>query len=133
MTEFKWNMRAGNERFLKLDEFTRGYIEGALFASGEEIGNVSLDDLAEVTWKEAFQQCKTFQIVNAAVLAEAYLSPAYNERTAGHDLWLTRNGHGAGYWDRGLNGAGDDLTLAAELLGTCELYRGDDDKLYFGG
>ena len=24
----------------------------------------------------------------------------------GHDLWLTRNGHGAGFWDRGLGAQG---------------------------
>lgn len=31
--------------------------------------------------------------------AECYLSPE-NIEQAGHDFWLTRNGHGAGFWDR---------------------------------
>jgi len=48
----------------------------------------------------------------------------------GHDLWLTRNHHGAGFWDRGLGKLGDDLTLLAHSLGESELYVGDDDKLH---
>lgn len=35
----------------------------------------------------------------------------------GHDLWLTRNGHGAGFWDRGLGAIGDTLTEYAHELG----------------
>lgn len=31
---------------------------------------------------------------------------------AGHDLILTANGHGTGFWDRGLGNAGDKLTEA---------------------
>lgn len=30
---------------------------------------------------------------------QCYLSPEYIEQ-AGHDFWLTRNGHGTGFWDR---------------------------------
>lgn len=36
---------------------------------------------------------------------------------AGHDLILTANGHGAGFWDRGLGEAGDRLTQAAKTEG----------------
>lgn len=50
---------------------------------------------------------------------------------AGHDFWLTRNGHGAGFWD------GDwpepfaaQLTAAAKAFGECNLYAGDDGRLY---
>ena len=35
----------------------------------------------------------------------------------GHDLWLTRNGHGAGFWDRGLGELGERLSEAARSLG----------------
>ena len=43
----------------------------------------------------------------------------------GHDLWLTRNGHGAGYWDRGLGEIGTELTRAAKALGSQDLYVAD--------
>jgi hypothetical protein len=47
-----------------------------------------------------------------------------------HDFWLTRNGHGAGFWDRGLGEAGDRLTQAAKAWGSCDLYVGDDGQIY---
>jgi len=36
---------------------------------------------------------------------------------AGHDLALTRNGHGAGFWDRGYGDVGTWLSDAARTLG----------------
>jgi hypothetical protein len=36
----------------------------------------------------------------------------------GHDLLLTRSGHGAGFWDRGLGELGDRLSEAARAYGS---------------
>jgi len=44
----------------------------------------------------------------------------------GHDLALTRNHHGAGFWDRGLGDAGDVLTDWAESIGTLNVFHGHD-------
>jgi hypothetical protein len=49
---------------------------------------------------------------------------------AGHDFWLTRCGHGAGFWDRGLGELGDRLTAMAQPYGEIYLYVGDDDLVY---
>jgi hypothetical protein len=43
----------------------------------------------------------------------------------GHDFWLTRNGHGAGFWDRGLGDRGRRLTEA------CRPYGATDPQLYW--
>lgn len=51
----------------------------------------------------------------------------------GHDFVLTRNGHGAGFWDRGLGEQGDRLTAACRPYGTFDLSVGDDGKLYSHG
>lgn len=53
----------------------------------------------------------------------------------GHDLWLTRNGHGAGFWDRfggEQEGArvGRYLTEQARPYGESYLYIGDDGKVH---
>ena len=48
----------------------------------------------------------------------------------GHDLWLTRNRHGAGFWDRGLGEIGYKLTELAHSYGDVTLYIGDDGKIY---
>lgn len=44
----------------------------------------------------------------------------------GHDLALTRNGHGAGFWDRGLGEAGDVLTDWAKSMGTLNVFHGHE-------
>ena len=48
----------------------------------------------------------------------------------GHDFWLTRNHHGAGFWDRGLGELGDTLTEMAHAYGGSDPYVGDDGKIY---
>ena len=49
---------------------------------------------------------------------------------AGHDFALTRNGHGAGFWDRGLGAIGDMLTSECKPYGshnvTLEVDENDD-------
>ncbi len=50
---------------------------------------------------------------------------------AGHDFWLTRNGHGAGFWDGDWpEEIGKKLTAAAKKFGETDLYVGDDGKLH---
>jgi hypothetical protein len=51
----------------------------------------------------------------------------------GHDLWLTRNGHGTGFWDRDEipEHRRQRLTQVAKVFGSCDIYIGDyDDKIY---
>lgn len=52
---------------------------------------------------------------------------------AGHDFALTRNGHGAGYWDRpeiwGEVGS-KALTAVAHAFGQADFYVGDDGEIY---
>jgi hypothetical protein len=73
-----------------------------------------------------------------AFLADESLSPAlafwgseHGDRAIGHDFWLTRNRHGAGFWDRWSSGTrgyhfGRALTDAAHPFGESHLYVGDD-------
>jgi hypothetical protein len=49
----------------------------------------------------------------------------------GHDFWLTRNRHGAGFWDRGLGERGQWLTDMARPSGECSLYVGDDGQVHY--
>lgn len=48
----------------------------------------------------------------------------------GHDLCLTRNHHGVGFWDRGYGDAGDVLTKWAHSLGEQHAYVGNDGWVY---
>ena len=49
---------------------------------------------------------------------------------AGHDFWLTRNGHGAGFWDGDWPETGERLTELAKAFGSSDTYAGDDGMVY---
>lgn len=40
-----------------------------------------------------------------------------NAQQVGHDFWLTREGHGTGFWDRGNGAMGDRLADKAKVYG----------------
>lgn len=114
--------------------FLRAYIECALWSSTDDDGE-SLDvydesDLAPETLASMESDCADFQESNARLLAQAYAQGHYLPEQAGHDFWLTRNGHGAGFWDRGLGATGEALTRDAKVHGSVDLYVGDDGKVY---
>lgn len=49
---------------------------------------------------------------------------------AGHDFYLSRNGHGTGFWDRGNDPVFERLHQATKPYGSQELDIDDDGKLY---
>ena len=53
-----------------------------------------------------------------------------NEDQICHDLWLTRNRHGAGFWDGDYGEYGDRLTTIAHFLSECDLYVGNDGMIH---
>ncbi len=115
-----------------LDAFERQYIETALWSStGEDdrqlCESVSVSDLAPETLATMRADCAKFR--ENPVLAD--ILARYDDVDLGHDLWLTRNEHGAGYWDGDYaDPDGEALTKAAHALGTQDLYVGDDGKVY---
>ena len=55
----------------------------------------------------------------------------YNLSQLGHDFWLTRNGHGTGFWDRKeiYRGNADDLSKIASTFGTVNLFIDSSGKI----
>lgn len=50
---------------------------------------------------------------------------------AGHDFWLTRSGHGAGFWDGDWpEPAASTLDKASKEFGNVDLYVGDDGQIH---
>jgi hypothetical protein len=121
---------------IELDAFTRQYLETALWSSTDESGdsfeykNFNIEDIAVETVMQAKRDCEAFQDDNEDHLDAAYKHRGYNDESAGHDFWLTRNGHGAGFWDRGLGEDGRELTEASKPYGGVDLYVGDDEKIH---
>lgn len=115
----------------------QAYIECALWASTDEStpeggepmdANYSASDLAPETLAEMASDCAEFERDNEADIGCQW-------EQAGHDLWLTRNGHGVGFWDRDDNTYGTPeararLNAAAKAMGARTLYVGDDGLIY---
>jgi len=121
---------------MELDQFIQGYIACMLWTEEEPLLEdadlpAAADDLAPETVALIRQECQEFVEANRRLITEAVRrEPSYTWARAGHDFWLTRNHHGAGYWDRGLEEVGELLTNAAQARGEKDLYRGDDTLLY---
>lgn len=122
----------------RLDPFTQGYVEAMFFTStgsedDESLQHATVAELSEKAWNEIRWNCRDFQNLNDVLLACAYNHPKYNSNAAGRDFWLTRNGHGAGFWNRGLDLTGQLLTERCgpkSPFPETDLYRGDDGLLY---
>ena len=131
------------------DNFTKHYIIAALWSSTDAEGNpldgkYDLSDFAPEALAQAMEECSRFRAENAPLLQHAYDSSEYRnneahpdnngdglEAMAGHDFWLSRNGHGAGFFDRGNARFWRGLQSAARDTGMRDIYAGDDDQLYF--
>jgi hypothetical protein len=107
----------------------RGYVQCALWSETDDNGepldrryrpqDIDRDGSAEMT-----ADCVNFAAGNVADLR------GLDAEQTGHNLWLTRNGHGTGFWDRGLDERGDRLTKSAKDLGPSSVYVGDDGELH---
>lgn len=120
--------------------FVSGYIEAALFTSTDDNEDplddqYSLADIDETVLAEITIGCEQFQTENAKLLAEVYeldTPGCGSEAYAGHNFWLTRNGHGTGFWDRGYpKPLADALTKASTKFGEVNLTV-DEGTFYYG-
>lgn len=109
-----------------LDRFTRDYLEAVEWTLTDEIDRATIRGFAPAAIEAARADCAAFQQANADDLREYQAATGYS---GGVDLWLTRNRHGAGFWDRGLGALGKRLTDAARL-GERDGYQGDDGLIY---
>lgn len=126
------------------DDFMRGYVEAMLWANTFvecECGYcVEQEDVAY--WYQSpgrWWEDTPVDLIDAENFWECFayviLSLDYGKRAdqwtsaelAGHDFALTRNGHGTGFWDRGLGEMGDMLTEACEPYGEHRVIIDDDE------
>jgi hypothetical protein len=127
------------------DAFTRAYIEAALWSTNDESDegggepldkNYGPEDIAPETMLAMKHDCADFQH-RFGSLIEDDESKAIDKwgrwELAGHDFWLSRNGHGAGFGDGNFPKHDDELHDAAESYGDFELYVGDDGVIYASG
>jgi hypothetical protein len=118
-----------------LNGLLRDYLETALWSEtdnaddsgGEPLDtNYSVGDFAPGEIDKARRDCHDFLHKARAFMAR------HPKQNFGHDFCLTRNGHGAGFWDGDYGDDGAALTKIAESFGEVHIYVGDNGKLYFG-
>jgi hypothetical protein len=123
------------------DNILDSYLETALWSSHnmdkeEEFFDekYSIEDFAPEAITQAKKDTSTF--LKKAKEIVLNIDPEYelDESYAGHDFWLTRNSHGAGFWDGDYpKEIGESLTELSDRFGETYIIVGDDDKLYFEG
>jgi hypothetical protein len=113
------------------DGFVRQYLATALWAeTGDDEqpldDKYDISDIADASVEQAIADCARFREENEKDLA------GWDEEQAAHDFWLTRHGHGAGFWDRdfGDEKARKRLTDAAQKFREITVVEGGDGKLY---
>ncbi len=103
--------------------FVIQYLETAEWADGPE-------GASDFYWSPEALERATADCERFIERAGDLVSPDPSQ--AAHDFWLTRNGHGAGFWDGDWpEPAATVLTALADKFGPCELYIGDDGLAHF--
>ena len=142
-----------------INEILKGYIEAALWTEEEELKNDYYTDMGDdedslenlIALKDNFNRKNFISFmsdnfddnskIDAYVDIKTFIRYAGDEAIQeainenglyqlGIDIWLTRNGHGSGFFN--YNYENEDILMnAAKKLKEKSLYIGDDGKLHF--
>jgi hypothetical protein len=121
--------RSVAEARIPRDPVVRSYLETALWSSTGDDGepldrDYVITDFADDAIRQAERDVAEFENEAGALLDH------FDSEDIGHDFWLTRNRHGAGFWDGDYEPYGDQLTDIAQGFGEAHPYVGDDGVLY---
>jgi hypothetical protein len=111
-----------------LDRFTCAYVDALFFTDTGNEGQPDSDaELSRETLEDLRADCRSFWRRFGPYVKAAGKTP----EKAGHDFWLTRNGHGAGFWDGDWpEPYAEVLDKGAQCYGEFETYEGDDGQIY---
>ena len=121
-----------------MQTLTDAYIQALLWAETDGDSNPLDDnykpsDIDPASRQSIEKDCERFSVEAKAILAGLNIP----DSQIGHDFLLTRNHHGAGFWDSpekyGGQETADKLTEIAQAFGETDIYVGDDGVLYIAG
>jgi hypothetical protein len=98
----------------------RGYVAALLWTEGLDRDGYAAGDLTVDSLNGIREQ-----IESTLATVEEEHPETFDRMDAeqfGHDFWLTRNGEGAGFWDRDLGELGDWLTALVKPYGESYVY-----------
>lgn len=87
------------------------------------------DDIPRDQQETLIEEFRDFCQANDADVREYMASTQTTLDQVAHDFILTRNSHGAGFWDRGAGDVGERLSDMARPYGEQDVYVGDDGSL----
>lgn len=116
-----------------LDEFTLGFIYAALWSSTDQKGrpiddHYNISDFSKNAIDIIIDDCSKFQTQYADLLNKFYTSArtdGFNKFTAehaGHDYWMSRNGHTPLFWNKSSKTISEELNKASLAQGNAELF-----------
>lgn len=112
------------------------FLNAALWADSPDDEQWDNTMLSQEIFDAAYDFCQKFLDKCKEKNLHWHFTPE-NIDQVGHDLYLTVNEHGAGFWDGDWNDdyddkntVGDMLTAICEEMGMFEIYMGDDDLIY---
>lgn len=111
--------------------FLRAYLECAEWCGIDDEQRSAFEDAADPSWSpEAIEQAKADCEGFLSLLDEDTLSVVSADMArAGHDFWLTRNHHGAGFWDGDWPAAAArKLTDWSHSFGEVNVWYNDDEE-----
>lgn len=127
---------------MNLPPFIEGYVNAALLYShpflydeeGNDTGDWTSLEQADYSWKDLAPEAQDSVVEDCERFLHDHreLIPPELETRAGIDFYLTRNRHGAGFWD-GYWEHGDRLTEGCRPYGSAEFYLGNDGRIYHEG
>ena len=121
-----------------LREFIESYLACALWTgqnwdkqdsngNPDDMDEYSIYDFEPESLARMQSDCKAFYEANQSLWSDAV---GYDDGRAGHDFWLTRNGHGAGFWDREeIRETREQLTKASKAYKSIDLYIDENNKV----
>lgn len=135
--------KVAQDRKYRISEMLHGYQACALWstaATDDEDNEVLLDneEFSEAATEAMYFDCEEFyDAYREALVKYAKRRVPSGGNTpwacAGHDFWLTRNGHGTGFWDRGLGELGQRLASYVGFQTSfpeVNIYLGDDGLVH---
>jgi hypothetical protein len=114
-----------------LDAVVAAYIEAIYFTeTGGEDQPAKDMPLTLGSYLDCVAQCAAFMVeCDKAGLLCDYINANRTMESFGHDFWLTRNRHGAGFWDRGLGELGNQLSGRAKMCGSVNVDADDNGEI----
>lgn len=106
-----------------IEKILTAYLVCALWCENKD--DKSISDVGISTQIMARKDIKTFVEKTGDLLKDI------DEEQIGHDFWLTRNHHGAGFWDRDLGEVGDQLTTIAQEFKELNVWESECNVIYF--